>query len=329
MELNKETYEIWMIDYFDGNLKSEEVSELRLFLLTHPELECSLEDNLDLLDTPIEFHLNKESLEKSISYDDFESLAIDNIEGSLSSEEKIIYDELIDNDALLSKHDQLFKNTKLLPSHIEYPNKEALIKTKIVAFNYKRLLAISSIAASLLIGLLLFNLEEKPTEQYLADKGNKVLNIQEDNTLTFEFKESTQQLAVFKNQNALPIPSKATIEESSKNIIPIVKRKEAIQVQHLSRLSLDSEDKINLEIPSLTIAPSVPTNNRISTIIQDKIDKEVPENWKAMNMVDKLAFTVNRIGKEANTNISLKTEKDNTGQVTDWAFSLGNITISH
>ena len=47
MELNKETYEIWMIDYFDGNLNSEEVSELRLFLLTHPELECSLEDNLE------------------------------------------------------------------------------------------------------------------------------------------------------------------------------------------------------------------------------------------------------------------------------------------
>ncbi|MDC3220268.1 hypothetical protein OAT71_00485 [Flavobacteriales bacterium] len=329
MEINKETYEIWMIDYFDGNLDSEQVSELRSFLLTHPELECSIEDNLDVLDTPIEFSLNKESMEKSISYYNFESLAIDNIEGNLRSEEKIKYNELIDNDAVLAKHDQLFKNTKLPPSHIEYPNKEALIKTKIVTFNYKRLVAISSIAASLLIGIMVFNLEEKPTEQYHADKGNKVLNIQEDNAPMFKFKESTQQLVIVKNQNTLPIPSIATIEESSKSITPTVKRKEAVQVKHLSGLSLNSEDKINLEIPSLAIVPSVPANNRISTIIQDKIDKEVPENWKAMNLVEKLAFTVNRIGKEANTNISLKTEKDNTGQVIDWAFSLGKITISH
>ena len=79
MDLNKETYEIWMVDYFDGILDSDQVSELRLFLLTHPELECSLEDDLDILDTPDAYTIDKDSLEKSIAYDDFESLAIGNI----------------------------------------------------------------------------------------------------------------------------------------------------------------------------------------------------------------------------------------------------------
>jgi hypothetical protein len=328
MDLNKETYEIWMVDYFDGILDSDQVSELRLFLLTHPELECSLEDDLDILDTPDAYTIDKDSLEKSIAYDDFESLAIGNIEGNLNSIEKKKYNDLIENDSVLAKHDQLFKRTILSPSRIEYPYKEALIKTKVVAFNYKRLVAISSIAASILIGVLVYNMDNSSVVKYLADQGNQPLNVLVDEAPVIEFKESSQQLAMVEpatNKVNNTIVTNKEIKETR----PVLKVKEQIQVQHLTGLHLNSKKNVQVEIPALAVNPNTPTNYRISTIIQDKIEKEVPDNWKAMNVVDKLAYTVNRIGKEANTNISLKTEKDNTGHVTDWAFSLGNITISH
>lgn len=42
MNINKNNYEEWMINYIENNLSEHEVSELKLFLAEHPELETDL-----------------------------------------------------------------------------------------------------------------------------------------------------------------------------------------------------------------------------------------------------------------------------------------------
>ena len=48
MSINRNTYEVYLIDYFEGNLDALQVSELLLFLEQNPDLKTECE-NLELV----------------------------------------------------------------------------------------------------------------------------------------------------------------------------------------------------------------------------------------------------------------------------------------
>jgi hypothetical protein len=67
MKVNRENYEIWMIDYFDGKLNAGEVEELMAFIATHDDIreEFELFSN-ESIDAAIVSFDQKEDLKKTI-----------------------------------------------------------------------------------------------------------------------------------------------------------------------------------------------------------------------------------------------------------------------
>lgn len=323
MELTKETYEIWMIDYFDGNLSEEQVTELRTFLLIHPELDCDLEEDLGALNDESFVLKNKSTLHKSVNYTQFEDLSVSSIEGILSSEEDKEFKRVISSDVILDKHFKLFELTKFPEEKIEYKNKEQLKKTKSISFNFKRVIQVSSVAASILIAFLTFIPNEIETEsKYIADSDK----------IEFKSESYTSPVEDFKlfelkrNEKVINTVKKKVIENN-----PIVTSEKPVRKSfRINKLSSPLIQR-NIEgelTKAIAITETNFSDSNIKSSVIESVEQVFPNDWKKMSLIDKVAYTVNKIGEETQRNISLKTEKDNKGKVTDWALNIGNLAIS-
>ena len=136
MEINKNNYEAWLLDYFEGRLNANQVAELQLFLQQHPELDESIDDGLDILSlegNSIAFD-GKESLKKEqiplISDANYEDYLIAEQEGLLADKEKQQLDLFVAGSAKAQKDRSIYAKTKLVAgSAIRYPYKGKLKKT--------------------------------------------------------------------------------------------------------------------------------------------------------------------------------------------------------
>lgn len=141
MEINRNNYEVFFIDYLDGNLSPEMVANLLLFLEHNPDLKEEFEGLDDISVTeeeviPIAIGIDfKESLKKPvrkilITKENYEEYFIASLEGDLpKKEQKELVNFLMKNPEL-SKEFKLFKHTFLAPeTKIQFSNKSSLKKT--------------------------------------------------------------------------------------------------------------------------------------------------------------------------------------------------------
>lgn len=155
MSINRNTYEVYLIDYFEGNLDALQVSELLLFLEQNPDLKTECE-NLELVYLTQDniAPLDKSSLKKP-DFDavkkQYEPLLIAQLEGDLTAEEATKLAHATTLYPQIEKEAQLFAFTKLVPDlTIQYANKKAL-KRFVLAAYYPMLIRIAAV-------LLLFSL---------------------------------------------------------------------------------------------------------------------------------------------------------------------------
>ncbi len=132
--ITRDTYEIYIIDYYDGKLNESEISDLMVFLSNNRDLKAEF-DLFD--DSPIEhssvIFQDKESLKKAIvlpneiSYE--EELVIRKIEGDLNFIENNELQKKLQKNPKLQKSQKSYLFTKLKPDFsIRYKNKRQLKK---------------------------------------------------------------------------------------------------------------------------------------------------------------------------------------------------------
>lgn len=142
MKVNRSNYEIWMIDYFDGNLNASQTVELLAFLEIHPDLKEEFElFDQEPIATDETIFTGKDGLKKTpiaafaeIGEDNYENYFIAFYENDLSNPEKK------DLSTFLNKNPHLQKDFKLHASlgleadlSILYQQKESLRKKRSVA----------------------------------------------------------------------------------------------------------------------------------------------------------------------------------------------------
>lgn len=133
MNINKNNYEHFLMDYLDGKLTANEVSEVLLFLEQHPDIKAEFEGLAEVsisvlpVSKPSFTHLKKPSF-KEVK-EQYEPLLIANLEGDIDEKDietlnrgKQLYPELL-------KEEQLFTQTKCSPDDtVTYPFKQSLKK---------------------------------------------------------------------------------------------------------------------------------------------------------------------------------------------------------
>lgn len=156
-EINRHNYEIFFIDYLDGNLSPSQEKQLWSFLKENPDLKDELE-NFEPVEISSEKQPfpEKQQLKKTVLLDEsnrsnFDELCIRYIEGDLSLKEKDALNEYMDNNSEKYRDFKIFKQTKIKadPS-ILFLDKEKLKKSAMV-FMLKRLYPYIAVAASILL----------------------------------------------------------------------------------------------------------------------------------------------------------------------------------
>jgi hypothetical protein len=128
--INLHNYEAYLLDYFEGNLDRELESELKAFLMTHPELEVDMDGDLPVFSKEdIGFDFKNELLKTEDNIPGEELLNY--LEGNLSPAEKLRLEKRLSQDADLTRELELLKKTVLIPELSEVLSwKNELIKNE-------------------------------------------------------------------------------------------------------------------------------------------------------------------------------------------------------
>ena len=138
MKINRDNYEIFIVDYFDGNLNPEKVSELMNFLEKNPEIKeefAGYEVVEFAPDKKIIFE-NKNKLKKEIITEvnkinekNYENYFIAKLENDLSENETADFEKFLLSNPHLNSQFQLFLKTKLQADEtFVFENKTSLKK---------------------------------------------------------------------------------------------------------------------------------------------------------------------------------------------------------
>lgn len=163
--INTDNYELWFIDYLDGQLSAEENDLLQKFLSLHADLAMELENLADItlvVPDSIAFP-NKPMLKKASA--PFSDLSAYDYQMVKAVEDGLPVPEHINMDTASAHADwALYQKIKLKASHLVYPQKNKLLRKRL-AF----LPASLRVVAAAVLLLILFNVKEEMPEPFHAD----------------------------------------------------------------------------------------------------------------------------------------------------------------
>jgi hypothetical protein len=159
MQIDRSNYEIWLIDWLDGNLSESQVAKLKLFLQDNPELKEEYEDLATFrLNASEESFQHKNNLKRSISSlpeSQFEYLCIGFLEKDLSPVQQAELKEIIDRDPDKKMAFELIQKTRLSPPEIRFRQKNSLLR-KTAGQKIIRL-SVFGLSAAAIIALVVIN----------------------------------------------------------------------------------------------------------------------------------------------------------------------------
>ncbi len=134
MQIDRSNYEIWFIDWLDGNLSDLQAEQLKVFLDQNPDLTEEFNDltPVNIVPSGIQFHY-KENLKKSpsdISSSQFEYLSAAYLENDLDESQVEELKEIIISDPSRKKTFDLIQKTRIFPKKIQYKQKDRLLRRK-------------------------------------------------------------------------------------------------------------------------------------------------------------------------------------------------------
>jgi hypothetical protein len=329
MNINRNTYEIFIIDYLEGNLNPVQVSELLLFLEQNPDLKQELE-NLELVYltqneiTPIDkTHLKKP--EFNLIKKSFEHLLIANIEGDNTPDEsselikaKHLYPELV-------QEERLFFLTKLVPDlSVHFTNKKAL-KHFVLATYYPLLIRIAAVFLLFSTIAFYFSQRNASVKQFAIKQqsNNSVLpHAPEVNKQKVIQPAIVKQLVAQSHQKKNTSPAiikTSVIKEKASSIIIPMEQPVALNVTMIS--------SAHAMLPAYVMPPQITNNNIIplqksefislQTLIKNKMAKTFKQ--------DKIVAEINR-----NIGVDLVIEKDTaSGKIKRFEIAGIGIERSH
>lgn len=345
MRPDRTNYEIWLIDYLDGNLDRESSEMLMVFLEENPDIREELDDLVSYkLDPGTVSFNNKVTLKKSASdlnESQFELLCVAGAENDLSDGQAAELKEVISSSPEKRKTFELFKELKLKPPREEFRYKYKLRKLTLTQ-KVVRISAIGlSAAASIFIAITIFNSppsessedifkvsEAVPPEKTISAPGNSVVKSQE---------AGQEVIKTYIAENLNPVIKRETIDvnksvvadvqlnDTSANPVPEKISISAIGFrQEVGLVNAGSEAGLiamNMPEPVFSEDPATGFNGLIARVFRNKIFKtESPGrgNLKAYEIAD---AGINGLNRLLGWEMSLQKNKDVKGDVKSVYFN--------
>jgi len=219
MEIDRSNYEIWLIDWLDGNLDDIEVTQLQLFLCNNPDIKEEYDEltMFRLSSTGESFH-QKNNLKKTTALlpeSQLEYLCVASLENDLSSEQEAELKEIIENDPFKKKTFDLIRKTKLSTSEDTFKHKKRLFR-RTFAQDFIRISVIGlSAAAITAILIIIYVLNPEPLP-------GKTENITQNTVPVIKLKEPLMNKVPEKMQQK---DKKILVKKTNMNLLAMSGRK--------------------------------------------------------------------------------------------------------
>lgn len=146
--ITRENYEIYFMDYMDGNLSARERAEVGAFLLVHPDLRELLDGMNEVwLEVPAEVFDKKEEIKRTVREREIEYYAIATAEGVITGEEQTWVDGNVDKD-VFEREVEMYAKVKVKPDPIcRFEGKVGVYRKSGAVLFVKRYAAIAAVVA--------------------------------------------------------------------------------------------------------------------------------------------------------------------------------------
>ncbi len=257
MQIDRSNYEIWLIDWLDGNLSERQVEQLQLFLSENPDIkeECNELTTLRLFPVAKSF-LHKNHLKKTttdISGSQFEYLCVAFLENDLSANQQTELKESIEQDLDKKKSFELIQKIKITPAGVVYKHKNQLIR-RTVAQNIIRLSFIGlSAAAIITIAIVSYYFIPR---SFQVKTNNTAQNIAVDSTIQ---KPAVEIVSDKRTTEKKDIPFK----RQSKILFSMSQKKPPLITETEKNLQLQNDSMVRSAYNSLPVPDKIPVSAEI------------------------------------------------------------------
>ncbi|MFB6317368.1 hypothetical protein [Saccharicrinis sp. FJH54] len=190
MNINRENYELFIVDLLDGTISEDVKKELQLFLVENPDIWKEVQglDATFLKPEKISYP-DKAALKQSVFEDEvfFNETAVGYLENDITEDEKADFETFINTHNSAKRAFALFSLTKLRPDlTVLFPDKDMLYhKTKVIPL-FMRFGRIASVAAIFLFAMFYFKpwqiRKTQPIEIQQQQKIAELSDIQSDSS---------------------------------------------------------------------------------------------------------------------------------------------------
>lgn len=328
MKITLKNYEQYFLDYLDGNLNSEQLSELGLFLNLHPELKNQIKTEQIVLKPENITYPNKNFTKKfefnsSINKHNFDHYCIAYCEQILNDEESKELETFCSKDNSYQVNLEVFKKVYLsVDSTISYPKKELLYKRDVSRKIFSRVwLGVASAAATVVL-FFAINYEYTP-------KMNKAQSV----TLNETKIKSVQKIKI---NNQITSSKILTLKSIKAN-----KFKEYIQQKKDTTNYILAEKILQTKVPNLefkllsprnipelkkVIEQRTPESDALSTNLFKTIESKIAEvtesttHHKKLSIIKIAQLGIKSINSLTDSNMSLTENIDSTRNITALSF---------
>jgi hypothetical protein len=184
MDINRNNYESFFMDYLDGRMSPDQVVKLMSFLKENPDLKTELKEFEEIKIEPGEISFSsKTSLKKRfvVSDTNFNDLCVASLEGDLTEEEERLFNNYLKNNPSGAKEFKLYKKTRLIPENIIFEDKSILKKKSVIRIPALRVWGYISAAASITIFVTLYFFAWQPAnteKSQFAEKQSDTTSIE-------------------------------------------------------------------------------------------------------------------------------------------------------
>lgn len=170
MEITRDNYEIYFLDFFEKKLNPTQMEELMLFLEENPDLKKEFGDfeMITITDkSQINFPFKKNLLKNTLAINEsnYQDYMVALIEGQLNQNEIDELNSFVSRNPKLLKELDAFRNTILKPDvSVKFPHKNKLKHYNILSFHYSANIryALAAAAASVAVIIGLFFILRSP-----------------------------------------------------------------------------------------------------------------------------------------------------------------------
>jgi hypothetical protein len=281
MEINRNNYEAYFLDYLEGNLDKNIVDDFIEFLQQNPDLkeELSVTETISVVPENISFN-KKNSLykEKLDSEKEFDRAAIAALEGDISATDKNEFENYLARHPDKERDVLLFGKTKLRPDEkIVFKNKKKLYRRPTAKIVF---LWTSRIAAVLILAFALFALFNNKTNRVAPV--NKIAEVEKSMVKKTNPGLIKKPVVSKKAETKIKAKAKAKVKENKKET-PKPKNKTAVPIHKTKKANKTKEEEQSQKMVTIKRTP-IEIPPKINPIIASVSKKQLPVKMGVMHI---------------------------------------------